>query len=157
MSWPPRWQKVSPVKVTGFYPQFDFLDRPLERVAMELYKELVASSCDTSNGVVIRRPDLHAAGIEPGILGSLGLLAFRHPEDHRVLAIASDIRAAVHSSEPGAQVYLFRPHRLARALTRHLKASNKDTENRRDWWDARSTEPRSAVFNLRKTWPGAKS
>jgi hypothetical protein len=57
------------LKVKGFFPQFDFPDRPLEKVAMDLSKELIDSSCDTWDGITIRRPDLHAAGIELGMLG----------------------------------------------------------------------------------------
>jgi hypothetical protein len=58
------------VKVKGFYPQFDFPDRPVEQVAMELSKELIDASGAKRNGMNIRRPDLHAAGIELGILAA---------------------------------------------------------------------------------------
>jgi hypothetical protein len=37
---------------------------------MDLSKELIASSCDQRDGITIRRPDLHAAGIELGMLAT---------------------------------------------------------------------------------------
>jgi hypothetical protein len=54
--------------VKGFYPEFDFPDRPVEKVMMDLSCELIESSWDKWDGVTMRRPDLHALGIEFGTL-----------------------------------------------------------------------------------------
>jgi hypothetical protein len=51
-----------------FYPEFDFPDRPVEKVMMDLSHELIESSWDKWDGVTLRRPDLHALGIEFGTL-----------------------------------------------------------------------------------------
>ena len=58
----------------GFYPQLDFPDKSAEWV-LKLSKELRgASYAGTGPGITIRRPQLHAAGVELGILASQSMM-----------------------------------------------------------------------------------